>query len=489
MSVVHYRGVNQPVPAPRVGPPEGIGDKALELVKRALELPSLDSLFFLLTNDLRALLEFDRCSLIVHLGGRSKLVATNDQPQLDKRSKFFDEMSSLAARLKGVNQGFFLSAEAAKEDREDSALPADAMKGLKDYMSTADSDYVLVVPLTNDTVVAGHLIVEFFSGTGINPEAQSNIVKLGPLFGAALAKAWILERKPSTRALISDDARLGKGARHRLAWKLGIGALIATVAVILLFFVPVSATVGGEAKVVPKDLHVAYCRIDGLIEKINVREGDKMEKGAVLATLDPKDLDYRILNAMTEFNVLTEQLQVLRNSSDQDPEKLAESRLVELKRKNAWLDLNYRKWQRQFLDIVSPVSGVVTTKQVESLEGKKLKAGDAFCEMAVPRDLWVEVYVPEDRVANISVGQPLRIYLNNDPLKAHHLTVAEVAPAAEAHDRLGNTYRVRAPFPASESFGKVGMKGIGKIDTTETNLWSIASQRLITLWNKASLYF
>ncbi|MFH1112664.1 MAG: efflux RND transporter periplasmic adaptor subunit [Pseudomonadota bacterium] len=488
MSVIQYREVNQPEPARQPGRPQWAIEKALELVRRSLDSPTLDSLYYLLTNDLRTLLPFDRCSLIVHLGGRSRPVAVNDQPQLDKRAKFFDDMTSLGAGLKGLNQGLFLPAKAVPADGGDTTLPETVMEALRKYMGSSGSDYVLVVPLTGDAVTVGHLIVEFFPGTAINPEAISNILKLGSLFGAALTKAWIADQKPSTRLLISGEAK--RGLRNpRIAKYAAIGAVITALGIFLLFFLPVSATVGGEARIVPKDLYVAYCRVDGLIDKINVKEGEKVDKGTVLATLDPKDLDYKILNAETEFNVLTEQLLLLRNSSDEDPAKLAESRLAELKRKNAWLDLNYAKWQRQFLDIVSPVSGIVTTKQVESLKGKKLKAGEAFCELAVPEDLWVEVYVPEERIAHVTVGQPLRLFLNNDPLETRRLKVAEVAPAAEAHDRLGNTYRVRAPFPGAEGLGKVGMKGIGKIDTEETNLWGIVSQRLVTIWNKASLYF
>ena len=79
MSVIRYREVNQPVPAQQVGPPTGTDNKALELVKRALELPSLDNLYFLLTNDMRALLEFDRCSPDRALG-RSIKTRCNKRP-------------------------------------------------------------------------------------------------------------------------------------------------------------------------------------------------------------------------------------------------------------------------------------------------------------------------------------------------------------------------------------------------------------------------
>jgi multidrug efflux pump subunit AcrA (membrane-fusion protein) len=129
------------------------------------------------------------------------------------------------------------------------------------------------------------------------------------------------------------------------------------------------------------------------------------------------------------------------------------------------------------------------TKEIETLRGKKVQAGEAFCELAVPQDFWVEVYVPEERIANVKEDQPLRLYLNNDPLKAYVLKVNEIAPAAEAHERLGNVYRVKAQFPGAEDVAMVGMKGIGKIDTADKTIWAMVSERLVKLWNRMTLHF
>ncbi len=99
-----------------------------------------------------------------------------------------------------------------------------------------------------------------------------------------------------------------------------------------LFGLPMTETVGGDSEVLPRDKFVAFVRIDGLVERINVKEDSRVEKGQVLALLDQKDLDHEIKVAERKFEILTQELMLLRRESGQEPAKLAESKLVELKR-------------------------------------------------------------------------------------------------------------------------------------------------------------
>jgi multidrug resistance efflux pump len=234
---------------------------------------------------------------------------------------------------------------------------------------------------------------------------------------------------------------------------------------------------------------LAFVRTDGLVERINVKEDSRVEKGQTLATLDPRDLDFEIKVAEKKFEILTQELMLLRRESGQEPSKLAESKLTELKRMSAWEELEYLKWKTRFLEIKAPVSGVVITREVDTLVGKKFKAGEPFCEIAVPSDLWVIIHVPEDRIGALEKGQIGAIYLNNEPGRPYNVHVAEIAPMAQAMPRLGNVYRVGATFVELPKRLKVGMKGIGKIHTGSSSLASMIGRRLLTRWNQLSIYY
>ena len=149
-------------------------------------------------------------------------------------------------------------------------------------------------------------------------------------------------------------------------------------------------------------------------------EGAPVKEGQVVATLDPTEIDFKIKTSQRQLELLTAELTLLKMSSGQDVSKLAESKLVELKAKSVVVELQYLQWQKQFLEIKAPAAGVVTTKHVESI-GKKFKAGEPFCEIAVPKELWAEIYVPEDKVSRVMPGQKGDLYLNNEPRTAYPL--------------------------------------------------------------------
>ncbi len=145
--------------------------------------------------------------------------------------------------------------------------------------------------------------------------------------------------------------------------------------------------------------------------------------------------------------ILTSERNLLRTAATEDPTKLAESELVDLKRKAAWEEFRFLKWQQQFLEIKAPVIGMEFTKDVESLSGKKFKAGEPFCELNVTNDLSAEVFVPDDKITHVKAGQTLVVYLSGQPTKGYHLKVAEIAPTSRGNSSFGQRVQGEGPSP------------------------------------------
>jgi hypothetical protein len=460
----------------------------LEFSKRALDTESLEELFFILVNDIRALMEFDRAFLITHFAEKSRLVAASNQPLLEKKSKFYQKVNLLGAAVRDLDRGLLLSSGTDFISIPDEELSATARVELQSFMEFSGCAYLLCVPLIHGKARVGHLIIEFIEQNIPDQARIVTLLNMGPFFAAALAEKWLVDRQPRLASLIEHKPMTARRLKRFVLIWLPLLLSVSAVVGAGLFLVPLNYYVGGESEVVPRDKHVAFSKIDGIVDQIRVEEGSRVEKGQVLATLDRKDLDYEIKRAETQYEIYTKQMLLLRAEGTSQPAKLAESQLVKLKRKSTEEELDHLKWKTQFLQITAPVSGLVLTKDVESFAGKRFKAGEPFCEIAVPGDLWVVVYVPEDRITMVKRGQELNFYPNSDPSKGYVLSVEEVAPMAEVMPRLGNIYRVRAPFVGAPKTAKVGMKGVGKIRTMTTNLWFIISQRLRTRWNQLSIY-
>lgn len=479
----------QQAPSEQPDPKQRALALGLEFSKRALEAESLDDLFFMLTNDIRTLVEFDRAFLLTHLEGRSQLAAAGNQPILEKKSKFYAQMNRLARKLRNVERGILLSGTADTASLPDDEVPTDVKEELAAFMEFSQCSFFLCVPLKHNDALLGHLVLEFLDKNVPRQIEILTLFNLGSLFGAALAEKWLAKRKPAVASFIYPDAAGRRNVMRFFLVTLPLAILVVVGLVCLLFYVPLDSTVGGEAEVVPRDKHVAFAQIDGLVEKVFAREGAGVEEGQPLAVLDRKELDFEISSSERRFDIHTKEMLLLRRESGQDPSKLAESKLVQLKRQSAWEELQFLKWKAQFLVIKAPVSGIVVTREVESLAGKKFKAGEPFCEIAVPGELWVEILVPEDRITFVRKGQTAEVFLNSAPGTPCKLRIAEISPLAEVVPRLGNVYRVRGPFPDASPSVKVGMKGIGKIFSGRERLYRILAHRLQARWNQLSIYF
>lgn len=461
---------------------------ALEFSKRCFEAVDIEELYLLLTNDLRAIVEFDRSFLVTHLDDESKLVAAGNQPLLEKKGKAYEMLTSLAEDLQPLRRGLLVAGPKGVSDLQTEELTETAKESLRSYLEFSDSAWLLCVPLVHDEAPVAHLILEFFGKRTPDHIEVISALNIAPFLTAALIEKWLYSKKPGLLASVLPGRSTARRRTRQLKIAL-ISAIVLVALAMAIFLIPVPFTVGGEAEIVPIERHVAYCKIEGLVEKVSVTEGSQVTRGQTLATLDPKELDYKVKSAQSQFDLLSSEMALLKASASDDPDKLAESNLVALKRKGVWEDLNYYRWQQGFLNITAPVAGTILTKDIQSLAGKRFNAGEPFCEIVAPGSLEVEVYVPQNRISYVSKGQTVRVFLDVRPRQAYELQVKEISPSAQAVPRLGNIYRVRAPFPDAPKFAMVGMKGVAKIYVMEANLWFIIVRRLAERWQHMALYF
>jgi hypothetical protein len=457
---------------------------ALEFTKRLFEVRNLDDLYFVLTNDVRALIDFDRAFLVIHLEDNSKVVSVGNQPLIETNTKFYEMASKLAPDISDLKRGLFLSNKSNAEALSDEHVPQQARGALQEYLEFSGASYVFCLPLVSRGVAIGHLVLEYFTANADQVQIIT-MLNVAPFISAAIVEKWTFSKRPELSELIDPKSRTEREKKRKRTLSIASAALIALA--IIFFIIPVPFNVGGEAEVEPTLKRVAFCGIDGIIDQVWVTEGSHVKQGQIVAELDPKELDFKIESARAQYEILTSEAELLKAAAYEDPSKLGESHLVDLKRKSAWEEYTFFKWERQFLDITAPVSGIVLTKEVDTLAGKKFKAGEPFCDIAIPSDLSVDMFLPQDRVSLISVDQTMTVHFDSDPGKPHHLTIKQIAPVAETVPRLGSVYRVRAPFPDAPASTFVGMKGIASVHVKKSSLWQIVSDRLMNIWRRFSL--
>jgi HlyD family secretion protein len=79
--------------------------------------------------------------------------------------------------------------------------------------------------------------------------------------------------------------------------------------------------------------------------------------------------------------------------------------------------------------ITAPVDGVVLTRNVET--GEVVAAGAAIYTLINPQDIWLRVFIPEDQMGRVRLGQPARVTVDSFAGRAFAGRVDEISSRAE----------------------------------------------------------
>lgn len=183
------------------------------------------------------------------------------------------------------------------------------------------------------------------------------------------------------------------------------------------------------------------------------------------------------------------EIEILRNMGAENPSKLAESKLIAIKYQRAQQKIDFLTWKKRFVKICAPSSGTILTDRIDTLIGKRFKAGEPFCTIAPEERLLLDIFVRESDIGYVKVGQRAQVFFNFRPNEGRNLTVVSIAPKAEAKERLGNVIKVRTRFEHKPGQIKPGMQGIGHITTKRAGLWFVMSRRARIKLNELSLVF
>ena len=146
--------------------------------------------------------------------------------------------------------------------------------------------------------------------------------------------------------------------------------------------------------------HVLGVKAAGRLTTLNVKEGDTVKKGQLLATFD------RFEQNKKDYS----RVGVLYNNGGANQQTL----------ENAQLAMEDQQ-------IISPLNGIVLVKSAET--GEIIPAGGGVVVVGDPSDQWVKIFVSEDLMHQLSLAQTAAISVdgNNKTYKGHVSFIADKA--------------------------------------------------------------
>lgn len=215
----------------------------------------------------------------------------------------------------------------------------------------------------------------------------------------------------------------GKTDKKLKAKKLKL--IIFLIIIILLGIVKFNLVASGEAKIVPLNKAVIRSPLNGILKELNYNEGDSVKKGDVIGHIENEE---RILQEKSKLQLTERKF----NRSKWLYENEAAS-LEDFEKDKFNYEIALHEYQEIINrpKIISPISGVVLTREIKDKIGTFLKQGEIICEVGDIRELMLEVEIPENYAKIIKEGQDVLIKFEVYPLEKITGKVLDIAQKIE----------------------------------------------------------
>lgn len=215
---------------------------------------------------------------------------------------------------------------------------------------------------------------------------------------------------------------------------------------------PVMGTVKGKTEIKLKFEN------NGIIQKIYFREGEKIKKGNLIASLDPKDAQLKFTYVKNKFNSVQaaykstqKKLEVHKQlyeagaiikSKLEEIELECESAKFQVESARSEMELAENELQKTFL--YASKDGVMGPRQAE--EGEFTTPQDKVGSVFEIDEVYVEVGVVERDINKIKLGQKAKVYVDAYPNNAFEGNVDRIYPVVEGKSRT-LTVKIKMPNP------------------------------------------
>lgn len=330
------------------------------------------------------------------------------------------------------------------------------------------------VPLHGDDGFVAALTLERPRGKPFNDEEIELCELLGELSWTVLALKKADERWLATKALLAAKGQFVKlfGPGHVLSKTIGLLTLLV---VGLLAVATGDYRVSGDTRLEGAVLRAVTAPFDAFVATAAHRAGDTVAKGAVLATLDDRDL------RVESIGLATEQAQYLRErreavaSHDRARVRILSARIEQVQ---AQLDLVAERLSRT--QLLAPFDGLVVSGDLSQSLGAPLQRGEVVFEIA-PLDAYrLVLQVDERDIGDVQPEQTGTLVLSAMPGEALSFRVERVNPVTTATEGR-NFFEVEATLDELPPGVRPGMEGVGKIQ--------IGERRLVWVWTRTFVHW
>ncbi len=248
--------------------------------------------------------------------------------------------------------------------------------------------------------------------------------------------------------------------------------------ILLIFFIFAKGTyrISAETELEGIVQRVMAAPFNGYIASAQVRAGDLVKAGEVVARLKDEELRLERQKWLSERSQYRHEYNQAFSKAERAVVSINRARMNQA---SAELALAEQKLQRT--NIVAPFDGVIISGDLSQRLGGFVEQGEVLFEIAPLDNYRVVLFVEDKRIGDVALGQQGNLVLSSLPNQKFQFQIKSITPITEARDGA-NYFRVEAELVQAQLLEggerlRPGMQGIGKIEVDQ--------RRLISIWTRS----
>jgi GAF domain-containing protein/multidrug resistance efflux pump len=392
-----------------------------EMSREIVSTLDLDRVLRSVVNLATRMLSFDRGAVALYEHGTCDIRAVAGVDGVDAKSPTLQDLAVRGAWAAGVGEPFYLS------DRDEPASDAERTF-VQIFRGDLERDGVmsgLYLPLRDEEGIVGILLFEAAHTELATPRQRELATILTSQATVAVRNARLYHQVPLADAMGAISARkeafLAIPRARRMTY---VAVAVLVVAALTLIRWPLR--IAGNEPVFRPLLHAEVRpTLAGVVDRVFVREGSRVERGAPVAHLQDDELLARRDASLASVAAAERAAVIAASHGAAADERLERLRVGVLRREADLLEEQIRS------SIVrSPVSGDVLTARPEERVGTRVEAGDLLAVVGRTDSLELEFGVDQRDVTRIHVGDEVRLRVAALPQQTFSGRVVTIAPLA-----------------------------------------------------------
>ena len=360
--------------------------------------------------------------------------------------------------------------------------PAPAALAHADLLKAGGSACVLSVPFDGESDLPGVFVFELPQAPDERGRmlAQDAALFIGPVLMLKwrLAAPWRIR----WRSLLAGEPGLRHADRLSPARMAMLAAAVGVVAAALW---PTTHHIVAQTRVEGLGQRSITAPVDGFLLTADVRPGENVKAGQVLATLDDREPQLEVERAGAERAQVERQYRDALARDDAGQIIASRARLEQLQAQHELALRRLERLRLERLRLVAPFDGVLIGGDLASAIGTPVQRGQELMVVAPTTGWRVVAEVDEQDILRVQAGQKAQVLFAALAGRAAEVTVTRIAPVAvQAEGR--NVFEAEGRLDQPVDGLRPGLRGVARIEAGQRApaavWWERGSNWLRRMW-------